>query len=45
MAAAVGVGEDLAEAVGAEGLADLVEDRVAEAGLPAVGEMFFDDFA
>jgi hypothetical protein len=42
--AAVGVAAgDLAEVVGA--LVDLAADRAAEAGHPAVGEMFFSDFA
>ena len=34
---------DSAEGAGA--LVDLAADRAAEAGLPAVGEMFFSDFA
>ena len=38
--------EDLVEAgVVAVGLVDLVVDRAAGAELPAVGEMFFSDFA
>jgi len=44
--AAVGAGEDLAEAaVVAGALVDLVVDRAAGAGPPAVGEIFLDRFA
>jgi len=44
--AATGAVADLVEeAVAEEGLADLAGARAAEAGLPAVGEMFFSDFA
>ena len=46
MVAATGVVADLAEqAVAEEGLADLAAARAAEAGLPAVGEMFCSEFA
>lgn len=44
----IGEAEDLAEAEEATvagGLVDLAEDRAAEAGLPAVGEMLHDNFA
>ena len=45
-AAAVGAVEDLVEAaVVAGALVDLAVDRAAEAGLPAVGEMFRCGFA
>jgi hypothetical protein len=47
-AVVIGEAEDLVEAeaaIVAGGLADLGEDRAVVAGLPAVGEMFFSDFA
>jgi len=44
--AATGAAADLAvEVVAAEGLADLAAAQVVVAELPAVGEMFFSDFA